>query len=176
MKNIIIVAHFLNLIFAHLSITRVRRTETRQYRGQKLELKLKVSLACFDFLWTANPVQAKMMLKRVSDWFLICLNLSANQKASFNIILKTFLSKNIKTKLGNKNGYFFEICKRSNFNSHMTLTWEVIVWPQMTSYNFRAFLNFLFIVNFSLVSIWKKLKTSITSPSVFSSALDTSSE
>ena len=72
----------------------------------------------------------------------------------------------MKTRLGNKNGYFFEICKCSNFNGLMTLILELKIWPQMTPNNVRAFLNFLFIVNFSLVSIWKKLKASIILPSV----------
>ena len=47
------------------------------------------------------------------------------------------------------------------FQGHVTLT-KRSKFEKMTSNRFRAFLNSLFILNFSLGSIWKELKNLIS--------------
>ena len=114
MKNIIIVAHFSNSIFTRLDI----QCSNKCSISATLVVKLKRSLACLDFLWTAKPVQAKITLWGV----LIECDFHQSECCSEQKLIqwrarafnwKPCLSRKTKTKLGNKNGYFFEIFSSS---------------------------------------------------------------
>ena len=128
MKNIIIVAHLSNSIFKVADIKCQFVLAYLKLRNP-VELKLNRSLACLDFLWTAKPVQAKIILFMFSKYLLFnqstvlnwSLHWTTNKRHSFG--MKTCLRRKTKTKLGNKNGYFFEIFSSSR---HF---WFDLFWP-----------------------------------------------
>ena len=177
MKNIIIVAHFSNSIFTRLDI----QCSNKCSISATLVVKLKRSLACLDFLWTAKPVQAKITLWGV----LIECDFHQSECCSEQKLIqwrarafnwKPCLSRKTKTKLGNKNGYFFEI-----FSSSRRFHYKTLSTPNGRI--FWAYLYSLLILNFSLCPIWKQLKTIITlgpnsilNPSTFPSVPDRSED